>query len=101
EEQWAMFLRKIDDQKSSIDIEKVHKEYAEFSERIIKDYSNNCVIKNPYYHIVIGNDLVINDSSLISKYKQAMEHFDRAIELDSDHSAAAFAGKGWLLLKGK
>ncbi|CAF4179071.1 unnamed protein product, partial [Rotaria magnacalcarata] len=30
-----------------------------------------------------------------------MEHFDRAIELDSDHSAAAFAGKGWLLLKGK
>ncbi|CAF4381932.1 unnamed protein product, partial [Rotaria magnacalcarata] len=101
EEQWAMFLRKIDDQKSSIDIEKVHKEYAEFSERIIKDYSNNCVIKNPYYHIVIGNDLVINDSSLISKYKQAMEHFDRAIELDPDHSAAAFAGKGWLLLKGK
>ncbi|CAF4827674.1 unnamed protein product, partial [Rotaria socialis] len=101
EEQWAMFLRKIDDQKSSIDIEKVHKEYAEFSERIIKDYSNNCVIKNSYYHIVIGNDLVINDSSLISKYKEAMEHFDRAIELDPDHSAAAFAGKGWLLLKGK
>ncbi|CAF4947662.1 unnamed protein product, partial [Rotaria socialis] len=49
EEQWAMFLRKIDDQKSSIDIEKVHREYAEFSEGIIKDYSDNCVIKNPYY----------------------------------------------------
>ncbi|CAF3327679.1 unnamed protein product, partial [Rotaria socialis] len=101
EEQWAMFLRKIDDQKSSIDIEKVHKEYAEFRERIIKDYSDNCVIKNPYYHIVIGNDLVINDSSLISKYKEAMKHFNRAIELDPDHSAAAFAGTGWLLLKGK
>ncbi|CAF4022221.1 unnamed protein product, partial [Rotaria sordida] len=101
EEQWAMFLRKIDAQKSSIDIEKVRKEYVEFRARINKDYSDDCVIKNPYYHIVIGNDLVINDSSLISKYKQAMTHFDRAIELDPDHSAAAFAGKGWLLLKGK
>ncbi|CAF4214145.1 unnamed protein product, partial [Rotaria sordida] len=59
EEQWAMFLRKIDDQKSSIDIEKVRKEYVEFRARINKDYSDDCVIKNPYYHIVMGNDLVI------------------------------------------
>ncbi|CAF0757525.1 unnamed protein product [Didymodactylos carnosus] len=101
EEQWAMFLRKIDDQKSCIDTEKVHIEYAEFREKIIKDYNDDCVIKNPYYHIVIVNDFIINDSNLNSKYKQAMEHLKCAIKLDPKHSAATFAGKGWLLLQGK
>ncbi|CAF3951395.1 unnamed protein product, partial [Rotaria sordida] len=48
-----------------------------------------------------GIDLVINDSLINSKYDQAMKHFDEAIKLDPDHSAAAFFGKGWLLLKGR
>ena len=30
-----------------------------------------------------------------------MSHFDRAINLDKHYSVAAYAGKGWLLLKGK
>ncbi len=30
-----------------------------------------------------------------------MHHFDQAIKLDEHNSAAAFAGKAWLLLKGK
>ncbi|CAF1276298.1 unnamed protein product, partial [Rotaria sordida] len=101
EEQWAMFLRQIDDEKSNFKYEKIHDDYEKFSKKIIDDYENNCVIKNPYYHIIIGNDLVINDSSLNSKYDEAMKHFERAIELDPDHCAAAFVGRGWLLLKGK
>ena len=94
EEQWAMFLRKIDD--GTISIEKVDKEYKKFSSQIKEDYENNKVIKNPYYHIAIANDFVIND-----KYESAMNHFNQAIDLDKQYSAAAYAGKAWLLLKGK
>ncbi|CAF4129993.1 unnamed protein product, partial [Rotaria sordida] len=96
-----MFLRKIDNEKSNINFEKIHNDYEDFRKKIIDDYEKECVIKNPYYHIIIGNDLIINDFSLDSKYDQAMKHFDQAIELDSDHCAAAFVGRGWLLLKGK
>ena len=99
EEQWSMFLRKIDD--GTIPIEYAEKEYKKFNTQIEKDYKSKNVIKNPYYHIAIANDLVINDSSLDDKYNQAMDHFDQAIKLDKHYSAAAFAGKVWLLLKGK
>jgi tetratricopeptide (TPR) repeat protein len=44
---------------------------------------------------------VVNDSSLDDNYNRAMNHFNQAIELDENYSAAAFAGKAWLLLKGK
>ncbi|CAF4173007.1 unnamed protein product, partial [Rotaria sordida] len=101
EEQWAMFLRKIDNEKSVIDPKKFCNEYEDFKKRIIDNFKNNCIIKNPYYHIIIGNDLTINDSSLNSKYDEAMKHFDQAIKLDPNHCAAAFVGRGWLLLKGK
>ncbi|EAR95365.2 helicase carboxy-terminal domain protein (macronuclear) [Tetrahymena thermophila SB210] len=99
EEQWSMFLRKIDE--GLIPIEDAENEYQEFRVKIENDYKCNNVIKNPYYHISIANDLVINDSSLNDKYNQAMSHFDQAVQLDQHCSAAAFAGKAWLLLKGK
>lgn len=84
-----------------IPIEQADKEYKKFSDQIKKDYESDTVIKNPYYHIAIANDLVINDSSLNDKYDLAMSHFDKAIKLDEQFSAAAYAGKAWLLLKGK
>ncbi|CAF1442881.1 unnamed protein product [Adineta steineri] len=101
EEQWAMFLRKIDDEKLDFDCEKIHEDYRKFSEKITNDYAEECVIKNPYYYILIGNDLIIHDSSLHRKCNEAMKYFNRAIELDPDHCATAFVGRGWVLLKSK
>ncbi|CAF4625097.1 unnamed protein product [Rotaria sp. Silwood2] len=101
EEQWAMFLREIDNQISPIDNEIFYERFEKFSKNIRKNYENDCIIKNPYCQIAIANDLVINDSSLRRNYDDAMKYFDRAIELDSKHTAAAFAGKGWLILEGK
>ncbi|CAF4986969.1 unnamed protein product [Rotaria sp. Silwood1] len=101
EEQWAMSLQEINDLKFPIHKEKIYQDYETFSKRIFEDYKKDCVIKNPYYHINIGNDLVINDSLINSKYDQAMKHFDEAIKLDPDHTAGAFSGKGRLLLKGR
>lgn len=101
EEKWAMFLREIDNLKFPINKDKVFDQYERFSKKIFDDYVNDRIIKNPYYHINIANDLIINDSSVNSKYDQAMKHFNQATELDPDHCAAAFVGKGWLLLKGR
>ncbi|CAF4971220.1 unnamed protein product, partial [Rotaria sp. Silwood1] len=101
EEQWAIFLREIDNQISPIDNEIFYERFEKFSKNIRKNYENDCIIKNPYCHIAIANDLVINESSLRRNYDDAMKHFDLAIELDPKHTAAAFAGKGWLTLKGK
>lgn len=59
EEQWSMFLSKIDE---GTPIEYAKAEYEKFSMQIENDYESKNVIKNPYYHITIANDLVINDS---------------------------------------
>ena len=101
EEQWAMFLRKIDNKEFPIDKKQVFKEYNTFIGIINTAYITDCVIKNPYYHIIIANDLISSTVSLKNTYDLAMKNFDRAIELDPENSAAAFAGKGWLLLKVK
>jgi hypothetical protein len=79
EEQWAMFLLKINDGKSK---EYVDKEYDKFQKQIMSDYKNDKVIRNPYYHIAIGNDLVFNASLLNNTYDEAKKSFNRAIELD-------------------
>ncbi|CAF1377167.1 unnamed protein product, partial [Rotaria sordida] len=93
EERWAIFLHKIDNEESSINITKIYQDYEKFKKEIIDDYHNDCVIKNPYYHIKIGYDLIINDSLLSETYEEAMKHFDRAIELDEKYTAAAFFDK--------
>ncbi len=80
EEQWAIFLRKIDD--GIIKIQNAYKEYKKFSKQIRQDYQNNNAIKNPYYYIIIANDFVYNDSALNDKYSKAMDYYDRAIKLD-------------------
>ncbi|CAF3416542.1 unnamed protein product [Rotaria sp. Silwood2] len=100
EERWAHFLRKIDSEGFPINRKKIEQDYEKFQQEIIHDYDQNCVIKNPYYHIIIGNDLVMNDSLLNDNYDKAMTHFDQAIKLDERHSASVYVGKGWLLLKG-
>lgn len=93
EEQWAMFLRKVED--GSLPIEQAEQEYETFRAKILEDFDKNEVIKNPYYHIAIANNLI-----LMGKHEKAHDHFKKAIELDEHHISAAFVGKAWLLLKG-
>ncbi len=77
-----MFLRKIDD--GEISIEQANQEYEKFSLQIKTENKEGKVIKNPYYHIVIANNFVINKPWLGDKYNEAMWHFKKAIELDSE-----------------
>lgn len=75
-----MFLREL--QFSSQTQQEMEKEmilfdtkYTEFETKILKDYDHNTVIKNPFYHIAIGNDMIINNSSLDDKYEEALNNF--------------------------
>ena len=87
EEQWAMFLHGFDDK--SISIEDSKSEYNKLEERLRKDYNNKTVIKNLYYHIVIGNEMIVNNSNP----KKAIEHFKSALE--SNFCGSAWVGVAW------
>ena len=96
EEQWGIFLRKIDD--GTIKIEQADSEYKNFADQVTSDYKSGTIIKNPYYHIAIANDLMLNNSS---QYKEANHHFKKAIKLDENFSSAAFVGKARYILQCK
>lgn len=96
EERWANFLRDIESKE--INIAYAQTKYDVFKKEILEDYKNGNVIQNPYYHIDIANDFVISSPD---KYSLAKKHFDAAIKLDKDSTAAAFMGKAWLSLKEK
>lgn len=74
EEQWAMFLRSLDDKSLSID--EADKKFETLSQEIRSSYRNHTVIKNLHYHIVIGNYFMVNQLDAST----AKEHFERVIE---------------------
>jgi superfamily II DNA or RNA helicase len=100
EEEWAMFLRRVDS--GEVNAKNADQAFEDFSTTIRHDYAANKIIKNPWYHTAIGYDLLLRSNSLESdQYRVAMQHFEQAIELDPEQVSAAYIGKGWLLLKGK
>lgn len=70
-----------------------------FSGKLIKEYNEDAksVIKNHYYSIVIGNDLIFKSSKPVD----ALEYYERAISSPDGNEfyAAAHAGKAWYMLK--
>ncbi len=99
EEQWAFFLRKIDD--GRITLVNARQEYERFAKQIFEDYQNGDIIKNPYHHIALANDLLANESFFENASEKALRHYEAAIALDEKSSAAAFIGKAWILIKNK
>lgn len=101
EEQWAFFLQKLECQ--TISIQKSEDECNNLINRLHQEYLNNSVIKNHFYEIVIGNDLIVNES----KPKDAIRYFKRAINSDDGKNGqfygAAYVGMAWctLLLENK
>ncbi|CAF1433891.1 unnamed protein product [Adineta steineri] len=98
EEQWAMFLRKLDD--STIKLDNAEQECNKLIERLKKDYKEENIIKNSYYHTVIANDIIVNEWSIrnLAKVKRALSHFEKAIQLDEAASGAAQLGVAWCAL---
>jgi len=99
EEQWSMLLRRIDDQELKLD--DAEKQFDALMKIIETDFSSDKIIKNPYYHIAIGVDKLINESLFNNNYDEALNHFGKAIKLDENISAAAYAGLSWCLVNSK
>jgi Flp pilus assembly protein TadD len=45
----------------------------------IEDFIHKMRVKNPYYHALLGNEAFFNQS-----YKQAVQHYKKAIQLDDE-----------------
>ena len=121
EEQWAIFLLKLDDK--IISLENSELEFYKFIKDIRKNFSENKLIKNPYYNIVIGYSLIVDSymsSSNITKnskinplkilnsdFEKARDHLEDAIKLyenlDQYYYGAAHVGLVWheILLKNR
>ena len=98
EEQWAMFLRKLDD--NTIQLDYAEKECNKFIEGLRQDYEEGNIIKNSHYCTVIANDIIVNQWSIrdSQKAKRASSYFERAIQLDEENSGAAHLGIAWCSL---
>ena len=90
EEQWAMFLHGIDD--GTIPIESAMSKYDALEATLRNDYKENRVIKNLYYHAVIGNDLIVNSDA-----SKALGHFQSA-SADTNFAGSALVGISWATL---
>ncbi len=99
EEQWAMFLRKVDDGKNKQS--DIAREYDAFARSVYERYQADTIIENPYHHITLANDLLMNESFFEDASERAMQHYEAAIGIDPQFSAAAFVGKAWIILKTK
>ncbi|CAF4483411.1 unnamed protein product, partial [Didymodactylos carnosus] len=95
EEQWAMFLRKLDD--NTIKLDNAEKECKKLIDKLRKDYKEENIIQNSYYHTVIANDIIVNEWSMrnSSKVKHALTYFEKAVKLDEAISGAAHLGIAW------
>lgn len=73
-----MFLRQLDDSEdTSVTIDNASDKCQEMLEKIRTGYANGTVIENMYYHIVIGNDFIANESN----EAEAKKHFKKVVEV--------------------
>ncbi|CAF2144698.1 unnamed protein product [Rotaria magnacalcarata] len=95
EEQWALFLRKLDD--DTVRLDHAEEECNTLIDILRKDYKEEKIIKNSYYHTVIANDIIMNQWSIrsSSKAESALSHFEKAVQLDEAASGAAYLGIAW------
>lgn len=78
EEKWAMFLRQLDDgDDNTVTIDNASEKCQALLDTLRTDYAGNKVIENMYYHIVIGNDYLANESKAV----EARKHFQKALEV--------------------
>ena len=102
EELWAIFLKKIDD--DTLDIDEAKDAYVAFEQSVKNDFEAGRSIlstENCFYFIQQGNEYFKQDSKLWSSLNEAVQCYEKAIELDADFAPAAYAGKAFALLKGK
>jgi hypothetical protein len=102
EEEWAQFLAKLDE--GQISINKAEEECQTLFNQLWSDFEKGKLIKNPYYHISIANDILADEWAKVirsyntKKIKKAMSHYKKAFKEDGKCPGAAHVGVAWCLL---
>ncbi|WPY00121.1 SecA-like and tetratricopeptide repeat-containing domain protein (plasmid) [Candidatus Megaera polyxenophila] len=96
EEQWGVWLRSLDldDKEKTLDTKDVWNKFKDFELKLSNGYINGTVVHNPFSHIEKANDLLNNE-----KYKDSIEYYDKAINIDPVFSFAAHYNKAYALLQ--
>jgi tetratricopeptide (TPR) repeat protein len=96
EEQWGVWLRSLnlDDKEKPIDIKNIWNQFKDFEHQISNSYKNGTVVHNPFSHIENANNLLN-----IKNYKDSIELYDKAIDLDPVFSFAANYNKAYALIQ--
>ncbi len=66
------------------------------NERILTDKKRDNLIKNPYFHVLIGNEYLGDKTN--NKNQNAITEFTRAIELDEPFQVNAYYNRGYARL---
>ena len=106
EERWGIFQKTIDYDKTA---DLILAEFDAFKKVIIEEYRLDTVIKNPYYYINLGTDLLESTSQSYpgkiksfftnSLYNQAIQAFEAAIDLEPKCSFTAHYNIIYALIK--
>lgn len=96
EEQWGVWLRSLDldDEEKTLDPQDIWNQFKDFELKLSNGYANGTVVHNLFSHIQKANDLLNN-----KKYKDSIEYYDRAIDLEPVFSFAAHYNKAYALIQ--
>ena len=91
EERFGIWLKMEEDNiERTADENNALKKFKTFEDEIQKDKENDRLILNPCFHVLIGNQLLEE-----KKYKEAIEEYTRAIELDEYFQVNAYYNRGY------
>ncbi len=96
EEQWGLWLRglDLDNKDEKLNINEVWNNFRSFESRLSSGYINGNVVHNPFSHIQKANDLLNK-----KKYREAIEYYDKAINIDAVFSFAAHYNKSYAIIQ--
>ncbi|CAM4888627.1 unnamed protein product [Rotaria socialis] len=91
EERFGIWLKIQEDKISKATSEQqLLEDFEIFRKQILDHRKSNQLIRNPYFHVLIGNQMIDN-----KKHQEAIIEFSRAIELDEYFQANAYYNRGY------
>ncbi|OON18316.1 SecA DEAD-like domain protein [Opisthorchis viverrini] len=93
EERFAIWLKMQQDLIENNDTKNVASRFRAFVEQIRDDQRMNCLIRNPYFYTLRGNQLLQSGD-----YVKAHLEYDKAIELDREYSETAHYNRAYVRL---
>ncbi|CAF3836247.1 unnamed protein product [Rotaria sp. Silwood1] len=95
EDRFGIWL-KMQESTKRITKKEMLRKFKVFEEEILIDNANNDLIRNPYFHVLIGNECLKKKDA--GKNQDAMKEFTKAIKLDEHFQVNAYYNRGYARL---